>query len=91
MMHYHGTPLTPRSELVKMAGKNLCVSFANPGDADWALANAQQVLWDNGAFTFHRLGAVRSESLESRYYKKLSAVAGPCFLARWTFRPTDDI
>lgn len=51
-LHYHGTPLTPRSELLKMAGKHFCVSFANPGDADWCLAHGQSVMWDNGAFTF---------------------------------------
>lgn len=34
-----------------MAGKNFCVSFANPGDADWCLAHGQSVMWDNGAFT----------------------------------------
>ncbi|OHV73331.1 hypothetical protein [Ensifer sp. LCM 4579] len=51
MIHYHGTPLTPRAELLKMAGKNFCVSFANPSDADWCLANGQSVMWDSGAFT----------------------------------------
>lgn len=55
-IHYHGTPLTPRSDLVKMAGKHFCVSYANPGDADWCLANGQSVLWDNGAFTFKTQG-----------------------------------
>lgn len=50
-IHYHGTPLTPRSELQKMAGKNFCVSFANPGDAEWCLLNGQSVMWDNGGFT----------------------------------------
>jgi hypothetical protein len=39
-----------------MAGKHFCVSFANPGDADWCLANGQSVLWDNGAFTAHTQG-----------------------------------
>lgn len=52
MIHYHGTPITPRAELVKMAGKNFCVSFANPNDADWCLAHGQSVMWDNGAFSF---------------------------------------
>ncbi len=56
MIHYHGTPLTPRSELLKLAGKNFCVSFANPQDADWCLANGQSVLWDNGAFSLHTKG-----------------------------------
>lgn len=51
MIHFHGTPLTPRSELLKLAGKHFCVSFADPRDGDWCLANAQSVLWDNGAFS----------------------------------------
>lgn len=34
-VHCHGTPLTPRSELVRMAGKHFCVSFADPRDGDW--------------------------------------------------------
>ncbi len=51
MIHYHGTPLTPRSELLKMAGKNFCVSYAHPADADWCLAHGQSVMWDNGAFS----------------------------------------
>lgn len=55
-IHYHGTPLTPRSELLKMAGKHFCVSHANPGDADWCLAHGQSVMWDNGAFSYHSRG-----------------------------------
>ena len=58
MIHYHGTPLTPRHELQKMAGKNFCVSFANPADADWCLANGQSVMWDNGAFSFRDKGGL---------------------------------
>ncbi len=50
-IHYHGTPLTPRSELMKLAGKHFCVSFANPEDGDWCLTHAQSVMWDSGAFT----------------------------------------
>lgn len=51
MIHYHGTPLTPRSELLKMAGKHFCVSFAAPQDADWCMAHGQSVMWDSGAFS----------------------------------------
>lgn len=51
MIHYHGTPLTPRHELMKLAGKHFCVSFARPDDADWCLAHGQSVMWDNGAFS----------------------------------------
>lgn len=56
MIHYHGTPLTPRSEMQKMAGKHFCVSFAAPGDADWCLAHGQSVMWDNGAFSAYTRG-----------------------------------
>lgn len=66
MIHYHGTPLTPRSEMLKMAGKHFCVSFANPADADWCLAHGQSVMWDNGAFTAFRKGV----SFDMGAYKK---------------------
>lgn len=56
MIHYHGTPLTPRAELQKMAGKHFCVSFANPRDAEWCLQYGQSVLWDNGAFSLFTKG-----------------------------------
>jgi len=51
VIHYHGTPITPRRELEKMAGRHFCVSFAHPQDADWCLENGQSVMWDNGAFS----------------------------------------
>lgn len=57
MIHYHGTPLTPRSELLKMAGKHFCVSYAHPADADWCLMHGQSVMWDNGAFSAYTKGA----------------------------------
>lgn len=56
MIHYHGTPITPRRELWKMAGKHFCVSFAEPRDADWCSQNGQSVLWDNGAFSLYTRG-----------------------------------
>lgn len=51
MLHYHGTPLTPRTELTRMSGRHFCVSFAAPQDADWCLHNGQSVMWDSGAFS----------------------------------------
>lgn len=57
MIHYHGTPLTPRSAMLGMAGKHFCVSYAAPGDADWCLANGQSVMWDSGAFSAFTRGA----------------------------------
>ncbi len=56
MIHYHGTPMTPRSKLLPMAGKHFCVSFADKRDGDWCLLNAQSVMWDNGAFTAYTKG-----------------------------------
>jgi len=56
LIHYHGTPLTPRSALLPLAGKHFCVSFAAPGDADWCLQHAQSVMWDSGAFSAHTKG-----------------------------------
>lgn len=73
MIHYHGTPLTPRSELLKMAGKHFCVSFANPNDADWCLANGQSVMWDNGGFTAFTKG---KEVDWAKYYAWLEARLG---------------
>ena len=56
MIHYHGTPITPRSEMMKLAGKHFCVSFAEPRDGDWCLEHGQSVMWDNGAFSLHTQG-----------------------------------
>ena len=51
MIHYHGTPLTPHSELHKMAGKHFCVSFEEPRDIEWCIQHGQSVILDNGAFS----------------------------------------
>ena len=57
MIHFHGTPITPRAQLLRLAGKHFCVSFAEPRDADTCLAIGQSVLWDNGAFSIYTRGA----------------------------------
>jgi hypothetical protein len=54
MIHYHGTPITPRSNLDMLKGKHFCISYADPRDAEWAIKNAQSVMWDNGAFLLVR-------------------------------------
>lgn len=56
MIHYHGTPLTPQSEMAKMAGKHFCVSFWRPENADWCQRHGQSVMWDNGAFSAFQMG-----------------------------------
>lgn len=57
MIHYHGTPITPRERLYALAGRHFCVSFAHPRDVKVCHEIGQSVLLDNGAFTFWRGGA----------------------------------
>ncbi len=54
MIHYHGTPITPREVLLTLAGRNFCVSFANPQDVRTCHEIGQSVMLDNGAFSFWR-------------------------------------
>ncbi len=56
MLKYHGTPLTPRAQLMTMKGRNFCVSFFEPRDADVCLQIGQSVMWDNGAFSVKTRG-----------------------------------
>ena len=44
MIHYHGTPLTPRETLYRMAGKHFCVSYADKRDGDVCLEIGHKVL-----------------------------------------------
>jgi hypothetical protein len=57
VIHYHGTPITPRSQLNRMAGRNFCVSYAAPQDVKTCLAIGQSVMLDNGAFSTFTRGA----------------------------------
>lgn len=72
-IHYHGTPLTPRDQLWLMAGKNFCVSYANPADADICLRIGQSVMWDNGAFSLFTKGRAVDWT---GYYRWLEARLG---------------
>lgn len=54
MIHYHGTPVTPRERLYELAGRHFCVSFADPRDVEVCHQIGQSVMLDNGAFTFWR-------------------------------------
>lgn len=56
-MHYHGTPITPRSVLYELAGRNFCVSFSRPEDIRICHQIGQSVMLDNGAFSIWRIGA----------------------------------
>lgn len=62
MIHYHGTPITPRAMLLGMAGRNFCVSLAAPSDLKTCLQIGQSVMLDNGAFSTFTRGEEFSES-----------------------------
>jgi hypothetical protein len=51
VIHYHGTPVTPRSSLLEMSGRHFCVSYADPRDLEDCLRIGQSVMLDNGAFS----------------------------------------
>ena len=56
MIHYHGTPISPRAELDKLAGKHFCVSYARTDNLSWCIKNAQSIMFDNGAFSSYTRG-----------------------------------
>lgn len=56
MLHYHGTPITPRAQLERMAGRMFCVSYAAPQDLATCLRIGQSVMLDNGAFSVFTRG-----------------------------------
>ena len=56
MIHYHGTPITPRRVLLELGGKHFCVSFARPEDVAVCHQIGQSVMLDNGAFSIWRRG-----------------------------------
>lgn len=69
MLHYHGTPLTPRSELETLSGRSFCVSYADSRDLAVCLRIGASVMADNGAFSaFTRGKAINIEG----YYRWLA-------------------
>jgi hypothetical protein len=57
MIHYHGTPITPRTALATMAGRHFCISHAAPADLEWCIRHGASVMLDNGAFSAWTRGA----------------------------------
>jgi hypothetical protein len=55
-LHYHGTPISPRSQLNALAGAHFCVSHARPDDVKICHRIGQSVMLDNGAFSVWRNG-----------------------------------
>lgn len=54
MIHYHGTPITPREKLYELAGRHFCVSYAEPRDVKVCHEIGQSVMLDNGAYSIWR-------------------------------------
>ncbi len=68
MIHYHGTPITPRAELLSLAGRFFCHSFARPDDVRTGHEIGQGNMLDNGAFSTWRgkaRGAARLEDWDA--------------------------
>jgi hypothetical protein len=62
MLHYHGTPISPRSKLIEeLMGRCFCVSYAEPRDLEICHEIGQSVLLDNGAYTFWRQGGIEPD------------------------------
>lgn len=77
MIHYHGTPITPKSQLEAMRGRNFCVSFADPRDLARCLQIGQSVMFDNGAFSVFTRARNKGEQAEldvQAYYEWLDPV-----------------
>lgn len=56
MIHYHGTPLTPKAALEDLRGEHFCVSYFRPDNLKTCLRIGQSVMLDNGAFSSKTLG-----------------------------------
>lgn len=69
MIHYHGTPITPRARLLELAGRSFCVSYADPRDVAVCHEMGQSVMLDNGAFSFWR------DKMEGRPLSKKATAA----------------
>lgn len=74
MIHYHGTPITPRAQLQRMAGRHFCVSFASPQDLQTCLSIGQSVMLDCGAFSAYTRGVPLDIG---GYFKWLEPILSP--------------
>lgn len=73
MIHYHGTPMTPRAALMQLAGKHFCVPFSDARDADTCQMIGQSIMFDNGAFSAKTKG--KAVDIEG-YYRWLETRLG---------------
>lgn len=69
-IHYHGTPITPQSVMLRLAGRHFCVSFAAPHQVELCHQIGQSVMIDNGAYSIWRRTKVAKTDW-SDYYEWL--------------------
>lgn len=62
MIHYHGTPITPKRVFYALQGRNFCVSYANPQQLAECHRVGQSVMLDNGAYSIWRAGNGKVDS-----------------------------
>ena len=74
MIHYHGTPISPKSELYKLEGRNFCISFYRKDSIKHCLKIGQSLMLDNGAFSAWRKGV---EIDWNKYYKWIEPLICP--------------
>jgi hypothetical protein len=56
VIHYHGTPITPRGVLGRLPGRCFCVSFARPDQIAVCHEIGQSIMLDIGAFSLWTAG-----------------------------------
>lgn len=57
-IHYHGTPINPKSLLPQLTGRHFCVSFYDPRQVEECHRIGQSVMLDNGAFVQWKLNPI---------------------------------
>lgn len=74
MIHYHGTPITPIAQLMRMSGRHFCVPFPRPESLRHCLQIGQSIMFDNGAFSAFTRGEPFNEA---GYYRWLDPILAP--------------
>lgn len=71
MIHYHGTPITPRSVAIEMLRRRHgLVSYAHPEQMGIVAEVCQSFVLDNGAFTYWKQGGSINVELYANWVKK---------------------
>lgn len=74
MLHYHGTPVNPVSQLMRMVGRHFCVCLTDPRHLERCLRIGQSVMLDNGAYSIWRAGGTLDVDA---YYRWIEPVLAP--------------